>query len=132
VKVLLVDDNRDATDSCAAFLELAGHDVHATYTGREALQLATDLQPDVVLLDLGLPDISGLEVAQTVRNEHPWGRNAVLIAVTGWGHPEDRRRAFAAGFDHYLTKPVAAQVIESLIRSVGVPSERNNHRASGT
>jgi PAS domain S-box-containing protein len=132
VKVLLVDDNRDATDSCAAFLELAGHDVHTTYTGREALQLATDLQPDVVLLDLGLPDISGLEVAQTVRNEHPWGRNAVLIAVTGWGHPEDRRRAFAAGFDHYLTKPVAAQVIESLVRSVGVPSKRNNQRASGT
>jgi PAS domain S-box-containing protein len=129
-KILVVDDNQDAADSCAAFLELAGHDVRTAYTGQRALEIAKELQPDVLVLDLGLPDISGLDIARTVRTKLSWGHNAVLIAATGWGQQEDRRRAFGAGFDHHLTKPVAPQAIESLLRSLGNGAQRKHRHAA--
>jgi signal transduction histidine kinase len=129
-KILIVDDNQDAAESCAAFLELAGHDVRAAYTGQQALEIAKEFQPDVLVLDLGLPDISGLEVARTLRTKMSWGHNAVLIAATGWGQQEDRRRAFAAGFDHHLTKPVAPQAIESLLRSLGNVAQQKRGQAA--
>jgi two-component system CheB/CheR fusion protein len=129
-KILIVDDNQDAAESCAAFLELAGHDVRAAYTGQQALEIAKEFQPDVLVLDLGLPDISGLEVARTLRTKMSWGHNAVLIAATGWGQQEDRRRAFAAGFDHHLTKPVAPQAIESLLRSLGNGAQQKRGQAA--
>ena len=117
MKILVVDDNRDAADACAALLELSGHHVQTAYTGRRALELAATFRPHALLLDIGLPDLDGYQLAAKVRAA-PWGRGVTLIAVTGWGQEEDRRRAFDAGFDHHLTKPIAAETVESLIQSL--------------
>jgi len=118
LRVIIVDDNRDAADSCAALLGLSGHHVQSAYSGRRALELAETFHPHALLLDIGLPDVSGYELARNIRAA-PWGRGVVLIAVTGWGQKEDRRRAFDAGFDHHLTKPIAPETIEALLQSLG-------------
>lgn len=117
LRILVVDDNRDAADTCATLLQVCGHDVRTAYTGRRALEVGDAFHPDALLLDIGLPDLDGYELAQRVRAA-PWGRGAALIAVTGWGQEEDRRRAFEAGFDHHLTKPIATEAMESLLRSL--------------
>ena len=117
LQVLVVDDNQDVAESCKTLLELSGHRVSTAYTGREALELAESLHPDVILLDIGLPDISGYEVARRVRGTS-WGANAELIAVTGWGQDTDRERAFRAGFDHHLTKPISTDSLETLLQSL--------------
>jgi len=116
-KILVVDDNRDAADSCAMLLELSGHHVQTAYTGRRALELAETFHPHAVLLDIGLPDLDGYELARQIRAA-PWGRDVILIAVTGWGQEDDRRRAFEAGCDHHLTKPIEAETVESLLQSL--------------
>jgi two-component system, chemotaxis family, CheB/CheR fusion protein len=118
LRVLVVDDSRDAADICATLLELSGHRVQTAYSGRRALETAETFHPQVFLLDLGLPDIDGYQLAQRIRGV-PWGANAVLIAVSGWGQEEDRRRASAVGFDYHLTKPVAAEALDALLRSLG-------------
>ena len=117
LKILVVDDNRDAADSCAMLLELSGHHVQTAYTGRRALELAETFRPHAVLLDIGLPDLDGYELARQIRAA-PWGRDVILIAVTGWGQEDDRRRAFEAGCDHHLTKPIEAETVESLLQSL--------------
>jgi PAS domain S-box-containing protein len=117
MKILVVDDNRDAADTCAALLELSGHHVQTAYTGRRALELAATFRPHALLLDIGLPDFDGYQLAAKIRAA-PWGRAIILIAVTGWGQQEDRRRAFDAGCDHHLTKPIAAETVESLLQSL--------------
>ena len=117
LQVLVVDDNQDVAESCKTLLELSGHRVSTAYTGREALELAESLHPDVMLLDIGLPDISGYEVARLVRATS-WGAGADLIAVTGWGQESDRERAFRAGFDHHLTKPISTDSLETLLQSL--------------
>jgi PAS domain S-box-containing protein len=118
LKILVVDDNRDAADTCAILLELSGHHVQTAYTGQRALERAEMYRPHVILLDIGIPDVDGYQLARKVRASS-WGRKTVLIAVTGWGQEEDRRRAFEAGFDHHLTKPIEAETVESLIQSLG-------------
>jgi PAS domain S-box-containing protein len=123
LKILVVDDNRDAADSCAMLLELSGHHVQTAYTGLRGLELAESFRPHAVLLDIGLPDLNGYELAARIRGA-PWGRGIILVAVTGWGQEEDRRRAFEAGCDHHLTKPVSVDAVESLLRSLGpTPSD---------
>ena len=121
-RVLIADDNRDAAESLALFLELSGHEVRIAHLGRTALSLAQTFRPNVGLLDIGMPDLSGYEVARALRLE-PWATNLQLIALTGWGQDDDRRRALEAGFDHHLTKPVDPDQLSSLIanRSVVVP-----------
>ena len=114
LRVLVVDDNRDAADSCAMMLELSGHQVQTAYNGTRALQLGKGFQPQVVLLDIGLPDLNGYEVARRIRASD-WGAALQLVAMTGWGNTEDRERAFAAGFNHHLTKPVAPEAVESVV-----------------
>ncbi|MCP5360142.1 MAG: PAS domain-containing protein [Sinobacteraceae bacterium] len=104
-RLLVVDDNHDAADSLAAMLRLAGHAVQVAYDGASAMALAETARPDVILLDLGMPQTSGYDVARWVRRQ-PWGSSLRLIALTGWGQTEDRRRTREAGFDHHLTKPV--------------------------
>ena len=104
-RVLVVDDNRDAAHSLAVMLRLGGHQVEVAHDGPQALGLAERLRPDVVLLDIGMPGMSGFDVARRLRAS-PWGRDVMLVAQTGWGQDEDRQRSREAGFDVHLTKPV--------------------------
>ncbi len=113
-RILVADDNRDAADSLVVILRLAGHEVHAAHDGQEAVEAAGWFRPDVALLDIGMPKMSGLEVAHRIREE-PWGKGVVLVAITGWGQDEDKRRAFAAGFSAHLTKPVDPQRLRDLL-----------------
>jgi CheY-like chemotaxis protein len=113
--VLLADDNRDAADSLALLLEMNGHSVMVGYSGEEALQLARKSVPSAMILDIGMPDMTGYEVARRVRAER-WGRDIYLIAVTGWGQMEDKARAIASGFDHHLTKPVDPDEVERVLQ----------------
>jgi PAS domain S-box-containing protein len=113
-RVLIADDNRDAATSLMHFLALRGHRVTTVTTGSEALSRALRERPDVLVLDIGMPDLSGYEIARRVRDE-AWGSGATLIAVTGFGQERDRRDAFAAGFDHHLTKPVDPSALERLL-----------------
>jgi two-component system, chemotaxis family, CheB/CheR fusion protein len=103
-RVLVVDDNRDSASSLAMLLKLAGHEVRTAFDGEQAMAEAEAWRPEVILLDLGLPKITGFEVARRIR-ELPWGADAQLIALSGWGQEQDRRRTSEAGFDHHLVKP---------------------------
>lgn len=114
IRVLVADDNRDAVDSLAMMLRLMGHDVETAHDGVEAVQAAASLRPDIALLDIGMPKMNGYEAAHHIRQQ-PWGKNLVLVALTGWGQEEDKRRAIDAGFDHHLTKPVEPQLLEKLV-----------------
>jgi two-component system CheB/CheR fusion protein len=104
-RILIADDNRDNAETMRMLLQLAGHEVHLAHTGAEALATAKRERPDIGILDIGMPDLTGYEVAERIRHE-AWGKDITLIAITGWGQDADKRRAFAAGFDHHLTKPV--------------------------
>jgi DNA-binding response OmpR family regulator len=113
-RVLVVDDNVDAADTLATILRMDGHTVGTAYGARQALDQAEAFRPDVVLLDLGLPEMDGFEVARRIRSMR--GFEAVrLVAVTGYGHVEDRPRTRAADFDAYLVKPVSPTELEATI-----------------
>jgi CheY-like chemotaxis protein len=114
LRILIVDDNRDGADSLAMLLRLMGNDTRTAYDGQEGVTLAGAFRPDVLLLDIGLPKLNGHEACRRIR-EQPWGKRAVLIAVTGWGQEEDRRRSHEAGFDFHLTKPVAPHDLLKLL-----------------
>ncbi len=114
-KILVTDDSQDGADSLAFLLKAGGHDVHTAYDGRTAIKLAEELKPDVVLLDIGMPEVSGYDVARAIRRE-AWGRNMRLIALTGWGQAEHRRRSIEVGFDDHLVKPVDLDVLENLLQ----------------
>jgi CheY-like chemotaxis protein len=113
-RVLVVDDNRDSADSMKLLLQLWGHDAHCVYGGEEALAAAAEVAPQIVLLDIGLPGMSGYELVGRLR-EVPGARDAVFVAVTGYSRPEDRARTAAAGFDHHLVKPVDPGALEALM-----------------
>jgi CheY-like chemotaxis protein len=115
-RILLVDDNRDAADSLALLLGLEGHDVRVAYAGRPAIQVAHEFQPEIAVLDLGLPDLSGYDVARLLRQDPALCRME-LIALTGWGQDEHRKRALEAGFDHHLTKPVDLEQFARLLQA---------------
>jgi PAS domain S-box-containing protein len=117
LKILVVDDNRDAADTCAMLLELSGHHVQTAYTAREALELSATFAPQAMLLDIGLPDLSGYELARRIRATD-WGHDVTLVAVTGWGQEEDRKRALDAGFDRHLVKPIAPEALDALLHSL--------------
>jgi PAS domain S-box-containing protein len=118
-RILVVDDNGDAADSLCMLLKSRGHDVRVAYDGLEAVGAALTFDPEVVLLDIGLPKLSGYEAARRIRESR--GEDVLLIAVTGWGQEEDRRRSRDAGFDHHLTKPVDPAAISGLIESAPPP-----------
>ena len=114
LRILLADDNVDALESLAMLLELEGHEVVKAARGAEALELAARAAPDLAILDIGMPDLSGYEVAERIRASEP-GRRLPLIALTGWGQAEDQARALAAGFDHHLTKPIDLERLAEMV-----------------
>ena len=115
-RVLVVDDNSDHAESLAFLLKLMGHETRLAHDGEAALQVAAEFEPNVALIDIGLPRLNGYEVARRLR-EQPRLRNALLVAQTGWGQESDRARSHEAGFDHHLIKPVAPEVLAEIIDS---------------
>ena len=105
-RILVVDDNTDAAEALALFLRLSGHEVETAFDGIEALRVAPDFSPDIVLLDIGMPRLDGYDTARSMRAE-PWGKHIRLVALTGWGQPKDRDLTLQAGFNAHLVKPVA-------------------------
>ena len=112
-RVLVVDDNEDAADSLAMLLSVRGDEVRIAYDGAQAVAAEHDFNPAVVLLDIGLPKLSGYDVARSIRSSR--GDDVLIIAITGWGQEDDRRRAREAGFDHHFTKPVDFEMLLDLI-----------------
>jgi CheY-like chemotaxis protein len=116
-RVLVVDDNVDAADSLAQLLNLEGHSTQIAYTSRVALDRFEQFEPDVVLLDIGLPEMDGYEVAHRLR-QRMGSRAVTLVALTGYGQREDRDRAIAAGFDEHLVKPVGFDELQRILGAV--------------
>lgn len=113
-RVLVVDDYPDAAESACMLLGLLGHDCRPATCGRDALDEASRFAPEIAILDIGLPDISGFELARELRRRLA-GQPLFLAAVTGWGQPEDRIKAFAAGFNHHVLKPADLDKLTQII-----------------
>jgi CheY-like chemotaxis protein len=113
-RVLVVDDNADAAATLRMALELQGHDARAVFSGQAAVDALAEFDAEVVLLDIGMPGMDGFEAAQRIR-ALPGGRDLRLVALTGWGQDDDRRRTAEAGFDEHLTKPVDAERLAALL-----------------
>ena len=118
-RILVVDDNRDGADSLSEMLKIMGNDTRTAYDGQEGVDVAGAFRPDVLLLDIGLPKLNGYEACRRIR-EQPWGKDVVLIAVTGWGQDDDRRRSQEAGFDHHMVKPVDPQALIKMLAGLQV------------
>ncbi len=103
-RVLVVDDNQDAAEMLGMLIEMLGNQVRSANNGADALSIAEDFAPQVVILDLGMPGMDGFETARKIRAA-PWGKNLLLVALSGWGQEDDKRQTKAAGFDHHLVKP---------------------------
>jgi PAS domain S-box-containing protein len=116
-KILVVDDNRDSAESLAILLKLMGHETHMAFDGIEAIAAAEKLRPDVVLLDIGMPNVDGNDACRRMRAQ-PWAKEMLLIAQTGWGQDEDKRRTSEAGFDGHLVKPVDPEDLLRLVASL--------------
>lgn len=117
LNILVVDDNRDSAESLDVLLRIMGNAVRTAHDGLEAVQVAAEFRPDVVLLDIGLPEIDGYEVARRIRQQQ-WGKRMILIAATGWGQETDRQRTKEAGFDYHLVKPLDHAALLNLLSSV--------------
>src|SRR5207302_1843494 len=115
-RILVVDDNKDAAESLALLLQLARHEVQIALDGSAALEVARTFRPEVVLIDIGLPDMNGYEVARHLRN-WPELAGARLVAITGYGQEEDRRLSLEAGFSQHLTKPVDPEELLRLLET---------------
>ena len=113
-RILVVDDNEDSVDSLATLLRMLGHEVMTAEDGERALQVADEFRPDVAILDIGLPKVSGYDLAKRIR-ERSWARGIVLVALTGWGQEQHRRRSAESGFNHHLTKPVEFETLQQIL-----------------
>jgi CheY-like chemotaxis protein len=113
-RILVVDDNQDSAQSLAMLLKLTGHETRVAYDGLGAVEAAQSFRPDLVLLDLGLPKLSGFEACRQIRDQ-TWGKRTMMVALTGWGQEEDRCRSRDAGFDDHLVKPVDHAVLTRLL-----------------
>ena len=116
-RILVVDDNEDSAASLAMLLQITGHETYMAHDGTAALEAIRKHRPEVVLLDIGLPGMDGYEVCRQARKQ-PWGKELVLIALTGWGQEDDRRRSREAGFDDHLVKPVDYAALMTLLGSL--------------
>jgi CheY-like chemotaxis protein len=115
LRILVADDERDSVSMLAIILQDEGHEVREVYRGAEVLRLARDFKPDAVLLDIGMPGMSGYDVARELRQEYGEGKGPLLIAVTGWKQSSDRILAKLAGFDHHLAKPFESEALLKLL-----------------
>ena len=122
-RILVVDDNEDSAQSLAMLLRITGNETFIAHDGQAALDAASKHHPDVVLLDIGLPALNGYEVARRIRSQ-PWGKEIVLIALTGWGQEDDRSASRGAGFDAHLVKPVNHEELTRLLAAI--PSHAGN------
>ena len=130
-RILVADDNKDAADSLALLLEMAGHEVRVAHDGRAALSLAHTFRPDAALLDIGMPQLDGYAVAKALRQES-WGERMYLMALTGWGQEGDRQRAIDAGFDRHFTKPVDPDALQAwLAEAQGTRTAARGSRGDG-
>ncbi len=120
-RMLIVDDNHDSAQSLAMMLQLKGHETQTVHDGLAALNAAEQFRPEMILLDLGLPNMNGFDICQRIR-EQPWSAGMIVTAVTGWGQDEDRRRSSAAGFDYHLVKPVELSSLDNLLIAIGNPT----------
>ena len=128
LRILIVDDNRDGADSLSELLKMMGNDTRTAYDGQQGVALAGEYRPDVILLDIGLPTLNGYEACHLIRQQ-PWSQDVLLIAVTGWGQDDDRRRSHEAGFDHHMVKPVDPQALMSMIAGLnGSHADQPNNR----
>jgi CheY-like chemotaxis protein len=114
LRILIVEDNRDSADSLKALLEALGYRTQVVYDGQEAVRAAASAPPDVIIMDLGLPGLSGYEAAQQIRVQNA-GAKPQIIALTGWGKESDRQRSAAAGFDHHLVKPLDLAELQRIL-----------------
>lgn len=112
-----MDDNRDAATTLSMLLKLKGHDVQTRYSGREGLEAIQSLQPEIVLLDIGMPELDGYQTCRLIRQQ-PWGRDRIVIALTGYGRDEDRRRSQEAGFNAHLVKPLDVAMLTQLLNEL--------------
>lgn len=113
-RILVVDDNRDSAMSLGMLLNFLGNDTCTAHDGPSAIDVAEAFRPHVVLLDLGLPVMNGLEVCRTIR-DRSWGKHVLMVALTGWSQEEDRRRSQEAGFNFHLVKPVTLESLEQVL-----------------
>jgi CheY-like chemotaxis protein len=121
-RILIVDDNKDAAEMLRHILAVHGHEVVVATDGGTAVDVAREHRPDIVLMDLGMPGVSGYEAARRIRQQD-WGRGLALVAVTGWGQDEDRRRSSDAGFDVHLVKPVDLRSLQDVFSRFGRPQD---------
>ena len=112
--MLVVDDNHDAASSLSVLLSLQGHEVKIAHSGIEAMEIVSTYIPHLILLDIGMPNMDGFEVTRRLR-EMPELDSTVIVALTGCGQPEDRRRAAEVGFDHHLMKPLEGRLLEKIL-----------------
>jgi signal transduction histidine kinase/ActR/RegA family two-component response regulator len=117
LRVLVADDNRDAADTLSMLLSMDGYEVRTVYGGRAAVSAAETFRPDVALLDIGMPEVDGYMAAKAIRQQR-FGVDIYLVAITGWGQQDDKRRALEAGFATHVTKPVDPELLRDLLRSV--------------
>jgi len=113
-RILVVDDSPDQAESLSLLLQLLGHEVRVTFDGPSALKVAEEFVPDIALVDIELPVMNGYEVARSFRAK-PRLNKAILVAQTGWGADDDRRRSLEAGFDHHLVKPLSPDILKGLL-----------------
>jgi PAS domain S-box-containing protein len=119
-RVLVVDDNQDGAESLAMFLQISGHEVRTAFDGEQALEVAQAFRPEIVLLDIGMPKLNGYDACRRIRSSD-WGRDMIVIAQTGWGQDEDKRRTLEAGFDNHLVKPVDPMALLQLVAEAKRP-----------
>jgi CheY-like chemotaxis protein len=129
-RILVVDDNPDTADSLALLLQMTGNETHVARDGLAALEAAAKFKPDVVLLDIGLPKLNGYDVCRRIR-EQPWGKDTVLIALTGWGQDEDRQKTTDAGFNGHLVKPVGYADLMTMVTE-SAPTSAGSQKESST
>ena len=117
LRVVIVDDNHDSADSLAMLMQLTGNKTYMAHDGVEAVEAVEKYRPEVLLLDIGLPGLDGHEVCRRVRQQ-PWGKDIIVIALTGWGQEDDRRKSEEAGFDGHLVKPVDFEQLSQALREM--------------